>query len=55
MNVAAGTVAYDVELNGGGTITNFVDFKNTGTLQIGNSDGDNMLFVNGFEVTDPSA
>ena len=55
LNVAVGTVAYDVELNGGGTITNFVDFKNTGTLQIGNSDGDNMLFVNGFEVTDPSA
>ena len=55
LNVAAGNVAYDVELNGGGTITNAVTFSNTGTVQIGNSDGDEMLFVNGFTVSEPSA
>ena len=57
LNVAGGVGVNDIdlELNGGGTITNAVTFSNTGTLQIGNSNTDNMLFTNGLTVSAPSA
>jgi hypothetical protein len=45
---------YNLELNGGGTITNAVTFKNTGNLTLGDAVGDTTAFTNGVTATAPS-
>ena len=50
MTVNAGSGAYGIALNNGGTVTNAVVFTNTGTLGIGSGFG----FTGGVTATAPS-